>query len=58
MLELNEAFDTSLVVATHDLALAKKMGRVITIEDGGIKGRHRGVGVAARKSRHCRPPFL
>ena len=36
MLELNQAFDTSLVVATHDLALAKKMGRVITIEDGGI----------------------
>ena len=36
MLELNQTFDTSLVVATHDLALAQKMGRVITIEDGAI----------------------
>ena len=36
MLELNRAFGTSLVVATHDRALAQKMTRVITIEDGAI----------------------
>lgn len=34
MIELNRAFDTSLVVATHDMALAKKMSRVVAIEDG------------------------
>ena len=34
MIELNREFDTSLVVATHDLALARKMSRVVTIEDG------------------------
>ncbi len=34
MLELNRAFETSLVVATHDPALARKMDRVVTIEDG------------------------
>ncbi len=36
LLELNRAFDTSLVVATHDPALARKMGRVAVIEDGAI----------------------
>ena len=36
MIELNREFDTSLVVATHDLALARKMSRVVTIEDGVI----------------------
>ncbi len=36
LLELNQEFDISLVVATHDSELAKKMGRVVTIADGGI----------------------
>lgn len=34
MLEINQASSTSLVIATHDLKLAKKMDRAITIEDG------------------------
>ncbi len=36
MMELNRAFDTSLVVATHDMALARKMERVVVIEDGAL----------------------
>ena len=37
LLELNGEFGTSLVIATHDASLAKKMGRIVEIEDGGIK---------------------
>ena len=36
MLELNRAFDTSLVLATHDMTLAQKMERVVVIEDGTV----------------------
>ncbi len=36
LLELNQTSDTSLVVATHDMALAQKMDRVIAIEDGAV----------------------
>ena len=36
MNELNETYNTSLIVATHDKILAQKMMRVVTIEDGAI----------------------
>ncbi len=34
MLELNQELDTSFIVVTHELSLAQKMDRVLTIEDG------------------------
>lgn len=34
MLELNQQLKTSLVIVTHDLGLAKRMGRIVTIQDG------------------------
>lgn len=34
MLALNEQFNTALVIVTHDNHLAKKMHRVLTIQDG------------------------
>ncbi len=34
MLELNQEYNTSLVVVTHDLELAQKMQRIVSIEDG------------------------
>ena len=34
MIELNEENRTSLVIVTHDMALAGKMGRVVRIENG------------------------
>lgn len=34
MLELNEEFNTSLLVATHDKHLAQRMDRILTIQDG------------------------
>lgn len=36
MLSLNEELGTSIVMVTHDLALAERMSRVLTIEDGQI----------------------
>ncbi len=41
LVELNEASGTSLIVVTHDLKLADRMGRVVNIEDGRI-GEHEG----------------
>ncbi len=37
MLDLHQAQKTSFVIATHDPALAARMGRVVTIEDGVFK---------------------
>ncbi len=34
MLDLNQVFKTSIVIVTHDLKLADKMDRVLTMEDG------------------------
>jgi len=37
LIELNEEFGTSLVVATHDVALAGKLGRTLRLVDGGLE---------------------
>ena len=34
MLELNREFDTSLLVVTHDLAVARRMDRILTLDGG------------------------
>ncbi len=36
LVELNEEFGTSLIVVTHDMKLAERMGRVVKIENGKI----------------------
>jgi len=37
MMQLMSEFNTSFVVVTHDLALAKRMDRVVTIERGNLR---------------------
>ena len=37
MQALNDEFETSFLVVTHDLAVAKQMGRIVQLEDGQIK---------------------
>ncbi|RMD69362.1 MAG: lipoprotein-releasing ABC transporter ATP-binding protein LolD [Gammaproteobacteria bacterium] len=37
MLELNQALGTSLVVVTHEMALAERMDRVLTLVEGEIR---------------------
>ncbi len=37
LLRLNKEFDTSLIVVTHDMELAKKMDTIYTIESGHLK---------------------
>lgn len=37
MLRLNEEFNSSLIVVTHDMALAEKMDMIYTIENGSLK---------------------
>jgi lipoprotein-releasing system ATP-binding protein len=34
MLELNAQLDTSIIMVTHDQSLARRMGRVLTLEEG------------------------
>jgi lipoprotein-releasing system ATP-binding protein len=37
MMELNSELGTSLVVVTHDLGIAARMNRTMTLEDGQLK---------------------
>jgi len=36
MLELNQELGTSLLVATHDMRIAERMGRIVRLEDGSL----------------------
>ncbi|KZN61612.1 lipoprotein-releasing ABC transporter ATP-binding protein LolD [Pseudoalteromonas luteoviolacea] len=42
--ELNQEFETSFVVVTHDLELAEKLGRVVQLDDG-VLVNYQGAGV-------------
>jgi len=37
MMQLMQEFNTSFVVVTHDLSLAKRMDRMVTIERGNLR---------------------
>ena len=37
MIELNQELHTSFVVVTHDMALATRMDRILTMDDGVLK---------------------
>jgi len=39
LLELNEQLNASLVVVTHDLSIAKRLKRVLTLENGALQER-------------------
>jgi lipoprotein-releasing system ATP-binding protein len=39
LLELNRENQTSLIVVTHDMALARKTGKIVSIEDGELSVR-------------------
>jgi lipoprotein-releasing system ATP-binding protein len=34
MLEINQQFETSFIIVTHDLTLAKKMDVILTLQNG------------------------
>ena len=34
MLELNQEMQTSLVIVTHDMAIAERMDRILVLENG------------------------
>ena len=45
--ELNRDFDTSLVMVTHDMDLARRMDRTVTIDDGRLSTRNEETGAEA-----------
>jgi lipoprotein-releasing system ATP-binding protein len=37
MLELNKELQTSLIIVTHDHSIARRMDRILVLEDGVLK---------------------